>query len=79
MKAPRSLSKSQILALESCYLFLRTVRPLLLSVGNEAASLATRTQLNCTIALAAKSESRLVESFAEVAEAAKRWNLGGGR
>jgi hypothetical protein len=34
MQAPRSLSKSQTLTLESCYLFLRTLRPLLLSIGN---------------------------------------------
>ena len=32
MQAPRSLSKSQILALESCYLFFRTLPALLKSI-----------------------------------------------
>ena len=76
---PRILSKSQILALESCYLFLRTLRPLLSCLGSESYSLATRAQLKSTLELAAKREADLLVNFAEVAAAAERWNLGGGR
>lgn len=75
----RILSKSQILALESCWLFLRTLRVSLASVGNEVINPATRTQLDSTIQLAAKREADLLLNFAEVAAAAQRWNLGGGR
>ena len=78
-QAPRILSKSQILTLESCYLFLRTLRPLLLSVGSESLSLATRAHLQSTVLLAAKREADLLVNFAEVAQAAERWNLGGAR
>lgn len=73
MSAPRILSKSQILALESCYLFLRTLRPLLLSLGNESPSELTRLQLDSVSSLARINEARLVDAFAEVAAAQKRW------
>ncbi len=78
-QAPCILSKSQILALESCYLFLRTLRPLLRSVGNEIPNLATRAQLDGAVESAAKREADLLANFAEVAAAAERWNLGGVR
>jgi hypothetical protein len=73
MQAPRSLSKSQILTLETCYLFLRTLRPLLLSLGNGAVTLATREMLDEQMSLAQLNEERLIESFPEVADAAERW------
>jgi hypothetical protein len=79
MSADLKLSRPQTLALESIYLFLRTLRPLLLSVGNEVPSLATRAQLDSTIGLAAKNEYQLVEHFTEVRTAANRWNLDGAR
>ena len=73
MSAPRILSKSQILALESCYLFLRTLRPLLLSIGNESLSDVTRVQLDNVATVALLNQTRLVTSFAEIAAAQKRW------
>lgn len=76
MEAPRILSKSQILALESSYLFLRTLPPLLLSFGNECVSPDTHAQLDSAIELAAKNESRLIAHFSEVQLAADRWQLG---
>jgi len=72
MIAPRSLSKSQILVLESCYLFFRTLPALLTSIGNEVRP-TTREQLDEQAALAAMNLARLVTTFPEVAEAAKRW------
>jgi hypothetical protein len=72
MQAPRSLSKSQILALESCYLFFRTLPALLQSIGNEVTP-STREQLDEQAKLAAMNRARLVTTFPEVAEAAKRW------
>jgi hypothetical protein len=72
-QATRSLSKSQILALESCYLFLRTVSPLLKSVGNESSNAATRELLDEQIALADLNRSRLTAAFPEVSAAEKRW------
>jgi hypothetical protein len=72
-QATRSLSKSQILALESCYLFLKTLRPFLLSVANESLSELTRAQLDGTNELALLNQTRLLAEFPEVAEAAKRW------
>ena len=71
-QATRSLSKSQILALESCYLFFRTLPALLQSIGNEV-GLTTREQLDEQGALAAMNLARLVAVFPEVADAAKRW------
>jgi hypothetical protein len=76
MQAPGSLSKSQALTLESCYLFLRTLRPLLVSLGNELGG-ASRAQLDGQVNLALLNESRLVEAFPEIAEAEKRWERGG--
>lgn len=72
MSASRILSKSQILALESCYLFFRTLPALLQSIGNEVSPTA-REQLDEQIKLAAMNRTRLVTTFAEVADAAKRW------
>jgi hypothetical protein len=72
MQAHRSLSKSQTLTLESCYLFLRTLRPLLLSLGN-GLDLASRELLDEQMNLAQLNEERLIESFREVADASKRW------
>ncbi|HXE32776.1 MAG TPA: hypothetical protein VN087_02600 [Verrucomicrobiae bacterium] len=71
-QAPGSLSKSQTLTLESCYLFLRTLRPLLLSLGN-GVDLVSREMLDEQMNLAQLNQERLVESFPEVADAAKRW------
>ncbi len=71
-QATRSLSKSQILALESCYLFFRTLPALLQSIGDEV-SLTAREQLQEQIKLAVMNRARLMASFPEVAEAAKRW------
>ncbi len=71
-QAPRILSKSQILALESCYLFFRTLPSLLRSIGNEVRP-STREQLDEQAALAAMNLARLVTAFPEVAAAAKRW------
>jgi hypothetical protein len=71
-QAVRILSKSQTFTLETCYLFLRTLRPLLLSLGNEL-DLASREMLDEQRSLAQLNEERLIESFPEVADAAKRW------
>jgi hypothetical protein len=71
-QAPRSLSKSQILALESCYLFFRTLPALLQSIGNEVGPTA-REQLAEQAKLAVMNRARLMTAFPEVAEAAKRW------
>ena len=73
MQAHRSLSKSQTLTLETCYLFLRTLRPLLLSIGNGPVTLVTRELLDEQMNLAQLNEERLIESFPEVADAAQRW------
>jgi hypothetical protein len=78
-QAPRILSKSQIFTLESCYLFLRTLRPLLASISGESVSPATRAQIDSTIQLAARRETELIFNFVEVASAADRWKLGGVR
>ena len=59
MSAIRILSKSQILALESCYLFFRTLPGLLRSIGNEVRP-STREQLDEQAALAAMNLARLV-------------------
>jgi hypothetical protein len=72
MQAPRSLSKSQTLTLESCYLFLRTLRPLLLCIGN-GVDLVSREMLDEQMNLAQLNQERLIESFPEVADAAQRW------
>jgi hypothetical protein len=71
-QAPRILSKSQILALESCYLFFRTLPALLQSIGNEVRP-STREQLQEQAKLAVMNRARLMAAFPEVAEAAKRW------
>jgi hypothetical protein len=71
-QAVRSLSKSQTLTLETVYLFLRTLRPLLLSLGN-GVDLVSREMLDEQMNLAQLNEERLIESFPEVADAAKRW------
>lgn len=76
MQASGSLSKSQTLTLETVYLFLRTLRPILLSVGNEV-NLTSRETLDETSRLAQLNIERLSEAFPEVADAAKRWNAGG--
>ncbi|HXJ04089.1 MAG TPA: hypothetical protein VNH65_03270 [Candidatus Acidoferrum sp.] len=68
-----SLSKPQTLTLESCYLFLRTLRPFLLSLGNELDAVS-RKRLDGQMDLAQLNEERLIQSFPEVANAAERWN-----
>ncbi|HXL23846.1 MAG TPA: hypothetical protein VOA78_15390 [Candidatus Dormibacteraeota bacterium] len=72
-QAPGSLSKSQILTLESCWVFFRTVRPFLQSLGNESSDGARVVLLEETARLAEMNQSRLVTHFPEVAEAAERW------
>jgi hypothetical protein len=71
MQAPGSLSKTQALTLESCYLFLRTLRPFLFSLERELSE-TSRLHLGSTISLALLNQSRLVESFPEVADTEKR-------
>ena len=71
-QAVRSLSKSQILVLESCYLFFRTLPSLLQSIGNEVRP-TTQEQLQEQAKLAVANRARLLALFPEVAEAAKRW------
>jgi hypothetical protein len=73
MKATSSLSKIQILTLESCYIFLRTHRSLLQTLGNEVDP-AHRELIVEQMELALLNESRLLENFREVAAAAERWN-----
>lgn len=73
MEAPRILSKSQILALETCYLFLRTLRPFLVSLRNELDA-RSREHLDEINRLAQLNVERLIEAFPEVADADKRWN-----
>jgi hypothetical protein len=73
-QAARSLSKSQTLTLETCYLFLRTLRPFLLSLGNELDAVS-RERLDEQMRLSRLNEDRLIEAFPEVADAAKRWAL----
>ena len=75
----RILNRSQILCLESTYLFFRTIRPLLSCLGSETFSLATRLQLKAAVDLAAKREADLLINFEEVTAAAERWNLRGVR
>ena len=72
MEAPRILSKSQILALESCYLFFRTLPALLQSIGDEVSPIA-RGQLDEQAKLAVMNRARLMASFPEIADAARRW------
>src|SRR6476661_4858790 len=72
-QAPRILSKSQTLALESCYLFLRTLRPFLVSLGNEL-DIRSRENLDEINRLAQLNQERLCESFPEIAAAHERWN-----
>ncbi len=74
MQAPRSLSKSQVQTLESCYLFLKTLRGVLLSIGNDCLSTTTRAVIHSNIALAVLNESRLAEHLPEIAE----WEKHGG-
>jgi hypothetical protein len=76
-QAPRSLSKSQILTLETCYLFLRTLRPILLSVGNEV-NATSRETLDEVNRLRELNLERLIETFPEVADADRRWNVAPG-
>ena len=71
-QAAFKLSRSQILALESVWLFLRTLPALLQSVGNEV-SRSTQEQLDEQAKLAVMNRARLMASFPEVADAAKRW------
>lgn len=73
MQASFKLSRSQILSLESVWLFLRTLPALLQSIGDEVSPTA-RKQLQEQIKLAAMNQARLVTAFPEVAEAAKRWS-----
>jgi hypothetical protein len=72
-QAPFKLSRSQILALESVWLLLRTLPALLQSIGNEVRP-STREQLNEQSKLAAMNRARLVAAFPEMAEAAQRWS-----
>jgi hypothetical protein len=76
MEAPRILSKSQTQTLESVYIFLRTLRPLLRSLADGVGQ-ESRLHLDSTISLATLNLSRLVEHFPEVADAEKRWQRGG--
>jgi hypothetical protein len=71
-QAARILSKSQTLTLETCFLFLKTLRPFLLSLGNELDAVS-RKRLDEQMNLAQLNEERLIESFPEVADAAHRW------
>ena len=73
MESPASLSKNQTLALETCYLFLRTLRPFLVSLGNELDG-RSRERLDQIANLAQLNQERLCESFPEVAAADKRWS-----
>ena len=73
LQAPFKLSRSQVLVLESCYLFFRTLPALLQSIGNEVRP-STRKQMDETSRLAAMNRTRLVAAFPEVADAAKRWS-----
>jgi hypothetical protein len=72
-QAPRILSKTQTLTLETCYLFLRTLRPLLLSIGNGPVTPVTREMLDEQTNLAQLNLGRLIESFPALADAAERW------
>ena len=72
-QAPDSLSKSQILALESCWLFIRTVRGFLLSLGNELDPVS-RERLDAQCDFARMNETRLLEAFPEIRDAAARWS-----
>jgi hypothetical protein len=73
MQADSSLSKSQILALESCWVFLRTLPAFLNSLGNESRDAARANLLTESARLAEMNQSRLETHFPEVAEAAERW------
>jgi hypothetical protein len=74
-QAARSLSKSQTLTLETVYLFLRTLRPFLVSLGNEL-DVRSRENLDEINRLRQLNVERLISSFPEVADADKRWNAG---
>lgn len=71
-QAPGSLSKSQILALESVWLFLRTLPAFLLAVADDV-DLPSQELINEQINLANQNRERLVDSFPAVSKAAKRW------
>jgi hypothetical protein len=73
MESQRILSKSQTLTLETLYLFLRTLRPFLVSLGNELDA-RSRANLDQIVNLAQLNQERLCESFPEVRDADKRWN-----
>jgi hypothetical protein len=72
-QAARSLSKSQALTLETVYLFLRTLRPFLVSLGNEL-DVRSRENLDEINKLRQLNVERLISAFPEVADADKRWN-----
>jgi hypothetical protein len=76
MSASPTLSKQQTLTLETVYLFLRTLSPFLVSLGNEL-DLKSRENLDEINKLRQLNVERLISAFPEVAEADKRWNAGG--
>lgn len=72
MQAEYALSRNQILALESTYLFLLTLRPLLASLGHQLGD-TSRANLDGTIKLCDLNEKRLLAEFAELQEIQARW------
>jgi hypothetical protein len=72
-QAPRILSESQILALVSCYLFLRPLPALLTTISFKGkVSPEERRRLDEHIRSAAIHKARLIALFPEVAKAAER-------
>lgn len=67
----RNLSQFQRLTVESCYVFLKTLRPILM--GLRVCDPSSQIQLQNLVSSAVLNESRLVEAFHEVADAEKRW------
>ena len=71
-QAPFKLARPQILALESVWIFLRTLPALLQNISDEVNPTA-REQLQEQVKLAIANRARLMASFPEVADAARRW------
>ena len=72
--APSSLNESQLQTLKYCCLFLRTLRPLLISLTLNP---STDLHFDATISLALLNESRLLAEFPELAAEMEQWKDGG--
>ena len=70
----QNLSESQLQTLKYCYLFLLTLRPMLLSLTLDRSS---GLHFDATLQLVLLNESRLLAEFPELAVELNEWNAGG--